>query len=155
MVMKNAEKMILLLLLLALIAVGCAPSMSADSYTRSAAREVQSVEEGEVVYVREVMIEGTKSGFGTIAGGALGYALGRTVGGGSGKQIAKTAGAVGGAVAGSVAEEKMTQQKGLEITIELNSGEVIAIVQAADVPFNVGDTVRVLRRPNGEARVVQ
>ncbi len=153
--MENVKRMVLLLALVSLIAVGCAPSMSGDSYTRGAARQVQTVEEGEVIYVREVMIEGTKTGFGTLAGGALGYALGRTVGGGSGKQIAKTAGAVGGAMAGSVVEEKATQQKGLEITVKLDNGEVIAIVQAADVYFDEGDLVRVLRRPNGEARVVQ
>lgn len=153
--MKYLIRMGLLSILVVFIVNGCAPSMSGSSYTRSQARQVQTVEEGEVVYVREVMIEGTKSGFGTLAGGALGYALGRTVGGGSGKKIAKTAGAVGGAVAGSVVEEKMTQQKGLEITVKLDSGEVIAVVQAADEQFNEGDIVRVLRRPNGEARVVQ
>jgi outer membrane lipoprotein SlyB len=58
-------------------------------------------------------------------------------------------------MAGSVVEEKATQQRGLEITVQLDSGEVIAIVQAADVSFDEGDQVRVLRRPNGEARVVQ
>ena len=153
--MKNLQRMVLLLILLALTASGCASSMSADSYTRSQARQVQTVDEGEVIYVREVMIEGTKSGFGTVAGAALGYALGRTVGGGSGTKIAKTAGAVGGAMAGSAVEEKATQQKALEITVKLDNGEVIAVVQAADVPFDEGDLVRVIRRPNGEARVVQ
>ena len=135
--------------------IGCAPSMSSNSYTRGAARQVQTVEEGEVVYVREVMIEGTKTGFGTIAGGIMGRALGGGVGGGSGKKMAKAAGTFGGAVAGSVIEEKATQQKGLEITVKLESGEVIAIVQSADVVIEEGDLVRVLRRPNGEARVVQ
>ncbi len=153
--MDNIKKIGLLLILLAFITSACAPSMSANSYTRTQARQVQTVHEGEVVYIREVMIEGTKSGFGTLAGGALGYALGRTVGGGSGQKIAKTAGAVGGAVAGSAIEEKATQQKGLEITVKLETGEVIAVVQAADVYFEEGDLVRVLRRPDGTARVVQ
>jgi len=153
--MENVKRMILFLTLLVLTVGGCASSMSPDSYSRSQARQVQTVEEGEVIYVREVMIEGTKSGFGTIAGAALGYSLGRTIGGGSGTKIAKTAGAVGGAMAGSAIEEKATQQKALEITVKLDNGEVIAIVQAADVPFDEGDSVRVIRRPNGEARVVQ
>jgi outer membrane lipoprotein SlyB len=58
-------------------------------------------------------------------------------------------------MAGSAVEEKATQQKALEITVKLDNGEVIAIVQEADVPFDEGDSVRVIRRPNGEARVVQ
>jgi outer membrane lipoprotein SlyB len=58
--MKTA-KIGLLLILIGLIAVGCAPSMSGSAYSRDQARKVQTVHEGEVIMVREVLIEGTKS----------------------------------------------------------------------------------------------
>ncbi|UCD35896.1 MAG: hypothetical protein JSU90_03420 [Nitrospiraceae bacterium] len=143
------------LILFAFIAVGCAPSMSGDVYSRDQARQVQTVDEGEVIMVREVLIEGTKSPFGAIAGGIMGYALGSAVGSGSGRTIARAAGTVGGAAAGAGIEEAATRQPGLEITVKLDNGEVVSIVQAADRDFRVGDEVKVLRRPGGEARVIQ
>jgi len=73
--------------------------------------------------VREVLIEGTKSGLGGLAGGVMGFALGNTVGGGSGKGVARAAGTVAGAAAGGAIEEGATRQKGLEITVKLDNGE--------------------------------
>ena len=152
--MKTA-KIGLLLILIGLIAVGCAPSMSGSAYSRDQARKVQTVHEGEVIMVREVLIEGTKSGLGGLAGGVMGFALGSTVGGGSGKGVAMAAGTVAGAAAGAAIEESATRQTGLEITIKLDNGQVVSIVQAADERFDEGDLVRVLRRPDGTARVIQ
>ena len=91
-----------LLLIVALVAIsGCAPSTSGSTYSRHEAKSVQRAQHGEVIYVREVAIEGT-SGLGTIAGGVMGYALGSAVGGGSGNKIAKTGGAIAGAAAGGL-----------------------------------------------------
>jgi outer membrane lipoprotein SlyB len=140
---------------LTLIAGGCASSTSGNVYSRKDAQKVQTVDEGEVILVREVTIEGTKSGLGGLAGGIMGFAVGGTIGGGSGKGVARAAGAVGGAAAGAAVEEKSTRQTGLEITVELDNGQVIAVVQAADEQFDEGDRVRVLRRPDGSARVLQ
>lgn len=50
--------------------------MSGSVYSRDEARKVQTVHEGEVIMVREVLIEGTKSGLGGLAGGIMGFALG-------------------------------------------------------------------------------
>jgi outer membrane lipoprotein SlyB len=145
----------LIVVALGLALAGCASSLSGDVYSRDEARQVQSVDEGEVIMVREVMIEGTKSGAGAVAGGIMGYAVGSAVGSGSGRTIARAAGTVGGAAAGAGVEEAATRQQGLEITVQLESGEVVAIVQAADREFRVGDEVKVLRRPDGSARVIQ
>ena len=150
----NGIKIIVTTLLLFCL-TGCASSMSGTSYSRNQARQVQTVQQGTVIHVQQVHIEGTKSPLGAIAGGFMGYALGNTIGGGSGKTIARTAGAIGGAVAGAAIEEKATSQMGLEITIELDDENVIAVVQGAEEHFDVGDRVRVLRNPDGSARVVQ
>lgn len=141
-----------LCLIAALSFWGCASSMSGSAYSRDQARQIQTVREGTVVAVRPVQIEGTKSGLGTIAGGILGGALGSAVGEGSGQVIAIAAGGVGGAVAGSAVEEGVTRQNGLEISVKFDSGETVAIVQAADEQFAVGERVRVIQGAEG-ARV--
>ena len=148
-------KVLLPVILMYVTLSGCAPSMSPDVYSREKAQKVQTVHEGKVVMVREVLIEGTKSGLGGIGGGIMGFVLGSAVGKGAGRNIARAGGAIGGALAGSAIEEGVTRQKGLEITVELDNGEVISIVQAADREFRIGDEVNVLRRPDGSARVVQ
>jgi outer membrane lipoprotein SlyB len=143
--------------ILLLLATGCATSSpsSANTVRRSETGRVQSLEEGEVVMVREVTIEGTSGVGGAVAGGVLGYAVGNTIGGGSGRTLARAAGTVGGAAVGSRAQQAATTERGLEITVQLESGEVVVIVQAADEHFDAGDKVRVLRRSDGGARVTQ
>jgi outer membrane lipoprotein SlyB len=141
--------------LVALVATGCASSMSGSTYSRDQAQKVQTVHEGEVIMVREVQIEGTKSGLGGVAGGLMGAVVGSTIGKGGGRRIATAAGGIAGAGAGAAIEENATRQKGLEITVQLDNGEAVSIVQAADEEFNEGDLVRVLRRPDGTARVIQ
>ena len=141
--------MVVLSVALVLVISGCASSLSGSTYSRDQARQVQTVREGTVVDVRPVNIEGTKSGVGAISGGVLGGAVGQTIGGGTGRILATGVGAVGGAIAGSVVEEGVTRQEGLEITVELDSGETIAIVQAADEYFGIGDRVKLLHGPDG------
>jgi outer membrane lipoprotein SlyB len=151
----NAKQGSVVLLLVVFVACGCASNTSSNVYSREEAQKAQRVDEGEVLFVREVTIEGSKSGLGGLAGGIMGFAIGGTVGGGSGRGVARAAGAVAGAAAGSAVEKESTRQTGLEITVQLDNGEVVAVVQAADEQFDVGDSVKVLRRPDGAARVIQ
>jgi outer membrane lipoprotein SlyB len=146
---------VLILLCMAIVGCGTPSSHSSNTISRSQAGTVQTVQDGEILYVRPVTIEGSKSPVGAIAGGVLGYTVGNSVGGGRGTKIARVAGAVGGAAAGSAVQQNVTQEQGLEITVQLDSGPIISIVQSADEPFNDGDRVRVLQRPDGTARVIQ
>ncbi|MDP3139034.1 MAG: hypothetical protein Q8N17_22205, partial [Burkholderiaceae bacterium] len=57
---------------LAIAVSGCAPSMSGGAYTREQARREQSVRLGVVESVRQVQIEGTRSGIGPAAGAVVG-----------------------------------------------------------------------------------
>jgi len=132
---------------------GCASSRSGEVYTRDQARQVQTVQLGTVEFVKEVPIEGSKSGLGTAAGGLIGGVAGSLIGDGKGSTLAALGGAVAGAVVGTASEEKLTMLSGLEITIKLDSGTVIAVVQEDDVSFVVGDRVRVLSGRNGTTRV--
>ena len=64
-------------------------------------------------------------------------------------------GAVAGAVAGEAVEERVTRQQGLQITVDLDEGSTVAIVQGADQAFAVGERVKVLRGQRGAARVTK
>ena len=148
-------RLILALTLIVSVMVGCASRTSSNVYSREQAQRVQHVDEGQIINVRPVEIEGSVSGLGAIAGAIIGHAVGGTIGEGSGQEVARALGTIGGALLGTAAEEGASHQKGLEITVQLDYGEVIAIIQAADEGLQVGDRVRVLRLADGSARVVQ
>jgi len=135
---------LLIVALLSILTVACASSNSGSVYKRDDARKVQTVRTGVVESVRTVKLEGTKSPVGTIAGGAVGGIAGSSVGGGRGSAIAAVIGAVVGGLAGSAAEEGITRKDGLEITVKLDGGSMIAIVQEADEAFSPGDKVRIV-----------
>ena len=141
------------LALLAFIIQGCAPSASGKVYTRDQARQGMQVHYGTVQQVSEVTIEGTESGLGTLAGGALGAGVGQTMGSGAGRTLGAIVGGVAGVFAGKAAEKGMTTKAALEIVVTLDNGEILSVVQESDVVFGVGDRVRVLRGTDGTSRV--
>ena len=144
----------LLLISVALLA-GCATSKSGDVYTRDQARQEQTVRMGVIESLREVQLEGTKSPVGAIAGAAVGGVAGGTLGHGAGSTVAAVLGAVAGGLAGSAIEEGVTRKPALEITVKLDNGQFVSIVQEGDArDFRPGDRVRVLSG-RGESRVTR
>lgn len=139
----QATKMTVILLLV-FIVTGCATSRSGMLYTREQARQVQQVETGVVVQVTQVQIEGTKTPIGALGGAAIGSIAGSSVGKGKGSDIAAIVGGMVGWLVGSAVEEGTTRKNALEITVKLDSGTVISVVQEADVPFTTGDRIRLL-----------
>jgi outer membrane lipoprotein SlyB len=134
-------------LFLVLLLGACASSMSGSVYKRGEARAKAAVEYGVVEAVRRVRIEGTKSRVGESAGAVLGGAgavYGARNSGGYGQAAAGAGGAVVGGLAGAAAEELLTRSGGLEITIRLDSGRPIAVVQAGQENFQPGDRVLVV-----------
>lgn len=132
---------------------GCAGSRSGEVYTRDQARQEMTVRMGVVESVRPVALEGTRSGVGSLAGAAVGGVAGSSVGGGKGQVVGAILGAVAGGVAGHAIEEGSTRKPGMEITVRLDSGQIIAVVQEGDSEqFRSGDRVRVLSG-RGETRV--
>ena len=122
----------------------CATGVGGDDYSRDQTRREQTVRMGVVDSVREVRIDGTRSGVGAVAGGVVGGVAGSTVGQGRGSTVGAVLGSVAGGVAGQAAEQGATRQTGLEIMVKLDSGRLIAVTQAADESFKPGDRVRVL-----------
>lgn len=145
---------VITVLVAAAVMSGCmATSKSGEVYSREQAQLAMTVRLGIVEFVKEVKVEGSKSGFGVVAGGVAGGVAGSTVGGGKGSTLAALGGAAIGALAGNLIEEKVTDFDGLEITVKLDNGEVLAVVQKADVMFAVGDRVRILTGRDGTVRV--
>lgn len=129
----------------ALLLQGCATGNSASVYSSSQAQREQIVRMGIVQSVREVTIDAGETGIGALAGGAVGgIAAGSNIGGGRGALVSGILGAVAGGAAGHAIEGKLRKQKGLEIMVKLDSGELRAITQAADQEFRPGDRVRLL-----------
>lgn len=124
--------------------VGCASSMSGEAYTRGQARQVQDVKMATVESVRDIMIEGTKTPIGAGAGAILGGVMGGNSNSRNVSAIGSVLGSVVGGMAGAAAEEGITRQAGYEITVKFDDGKMIAVAQAADEKFAVGDKVRVL-----------
>ena len=132
---------------------GCPSANSGTTFSRDETLHAQNVLYGTVTDVRAGKIEGTKSAVGGIAGGVAGAAVGNLFGGGKGNTIATVAGALGGAAAGAAAEESLTAKNGLQITVQLDNGQTVVIVQEADVMFQVNQRVRVVSRPGAKDRV--
>lgn len=139
----NARAILGTIALAALLA-GCASSNSGSVYSREQTRQVQTVKMGVIESVRTVRIEGTNSGIGTGTGAVVGGVAGSSAGGGKGKILTTVVGAVAGGLAGSAAEGKLTEKDGLELTVKLDNGTMLAIVQEADEQFHPGERVRVL-----------
>jgi outer membrane lipoprotein SlyB len=125
---------------------GCVSGLQGSTYSRSEARQVQEVEFGTVLSTNPVVIEGKQSGAGQLPGAIIGGVAGSSVGEGKGQQIFTILGAVGGAVVGSMIEEQATRTQGLELTIKMDSGKTLSIVQEVDNVnvFREGQRVRVL-----------
>lgn len=138
-----------------LATVGCAPPASGRVYSRQEARTAWDVRYGKVAAIEEAVIEGRRTPLGRIGGGLIGYQVGRTVGDGSGRRIAGAVGAVAGAVAGQAIEEHATREDAWQITVDLDGGRTIAVVQAQDQSFQVGEQVRIYMRRDGAARVAK
>ena len=130
----------------AAIFAGCAqPGLGGGNYTRGQVRGEQSVRVGTVESVRDVIIDARDTGTGTLAGAAIGGVAGSTVGGGSrANAVGAIAGAVVGGIIGSAVEKNSNDRKGVEVTIRLEGGKLIAITQEKDEEFRVGDRVRIL-----------
>ena len=136
----------IVLLLITTVFAGCASNLSGDSYSRSEAREVHDVDYGVIEQLRPVNIEGTKTPIGSVAGAAIGGIAGSSVGGRTVGRVMAVIGAVAGGLAGAAIEEGVTRTRGVEITLKLDSGRTIAVVQqlSPNERFEVGERVRLI-----------
>lgn len=139
----------------ALVLGGCASGLGGGTYSRGEARRAMVVQFGTIEGVRGVQLEGTKSPVGTVSGAAVGGIAGSSVGGGRGSAIGAVLGAVAGGLAGSAIEEGVTRKPGVEVTVQLDNGQYLAVVQEDEGErFMLGERVRILR-DGGTTRVAR
>ena len=141
---RKIEKIRAAAILAAALAGGCAPVPGGGDNPVSQARREQTVRLGVVDSVRDVQREGARSGVGAGAGAVLGGIGGSTAGHGRSSAVGAVVGSVAGGVAGQAAEEAATRKPGLEITIKLDNGQLIAVTQGPGETFSAGERVRVL-----------
>lgn|GEM_PF-247175 len=127
---------------------------SAMNYNTMQAGQLQQVQTGTVISLMAVNIAPSHTGVGTTGGALAGAVAGSSIGGGRGSLALGLIGAVVGGIAGSMAEGHVMAQKGEQITIRLDSGNTVAVTQAADIPIKVGDRVEILTSGYGHARVI-
>ena len=131
---------------------GCATNDGPRNYSAREERTVQTVQYGTVQGVRTVQVDKDGAPVGTIAGAAVGGILGSQVGHGAGSGVAAILGAVGGGLAGNAIEHRVSEHEAQEITVRLDNGSTIAVVQGGAAELRPGDRVQVLSGPGG-ARV--
>ncbi|EAS62622.1 glycine zipper 2TM domain-containing protein [Photobacterium angustum] len=134
---------------------GCAANPYGNAYNVNDARQMQEVYYGTVVRTQAVTLNGNGNGIGTLAGGAIGGILGSGVGGGTGSEIATIGGALLGGYLGNEAGEQVTKRNGVNLTIKLDSGRTVSIVQQVNpnVMFHAGERVQINISDDGTSRV--
>ena len=146
------------LALMSAATLGACASSSPDVIQRGDTQRMAKVEDGVVLSVRTVVVDGSQSGIGATVGGVVGGIAGANAGGReAGGAIASILGAVAGAAVGNVAERFSTKEEAVELLIQLKGGERRAIVQAkgtevllagdAVILVTTGNKVRVTKAP--------
>ena len=154
--MKNIVQSLGMVALVAVLSA-CATS-SPDVINRQDAQVAALVQDGVIISIRPVTVDGSQTGMGAAAGGVVGAMVGS---GGSGIQREQVSlGILAGlaaAVAGNAIERMATREEAFEIIVQLRNGDRRAIVQAkgnetllAGDPVIIvtsGNKIRVTRAP--------
>lgn len=154
--MKNYLKPSLALVLV--MAVAACSTSSPDVISRNDTQRMAQVQDGVVLSVRPVVVEGSQSGVGGVVGGVVG-AVGGYAGSGVQReaQVLGVLASVAGAAAGNAIERYSTREEAVEVLVQLKGGERRAIVQAkggeilapgdAVILVTTGAKVRITKAP--------
>jgi outer membrane lipoprotein SlyB len=140
---------------LAMSLVACASS-SPDVIQRGDAQRMSQVEDGVVLTVRSVVVDGSQSGIGATIGGVTGAVAGATRGGSNAESnvIGLLVG-VAGAAAGNAIERFTTREDAVEVLVQLKNGERRAVVQAKGEQALVPGDAVILITTAGKVRIAK
>ena len=138
------------------LALGACASSSPDVVQRGDAQRMSQVQDGVLLSIRTVTIDGSQSGIGATVGGVTGAVAGATRGsGGAESSVIGLLVGVAGAAAGNAIERMSTREEANELLIQLRGGERRAIVQAKGSETLVpGDQV-IIVTTGGKVRVTK
>jgi outer membrane lipoprotein SlyB len=130
----------------ALLVAACAPMPPAVVYAPQQAMRAQTVELGFVEAMRDVRIGGARTGVGGASGAMVGSIAGSYAGGSWQANVAGSiVGAILGAMIGSAVEESATSRPGVEVSVRLDNGGLVVVVQDAELDaLRPGERVRVI-----------
>jgi outer membrane lipoprotein SlyB len=154
---EKMRKLFRIALVVSIVAVlGACASSSPDVIKRGDAQRMALVEDGVVLTIRSVVVDGSQSGVGAAVGGVVGAIGGY---GGSGvqreAQVLGVLAGVAGAAAGNAIERFSTKEEAFEILVQLKGGERRAIVLAkGGEKLEAGDAV-IIVTTGGKVRVTK
>jgi len=131
----------------AALSAGCSsPSSSLPVYDSAQTGQVISSQKGEIIAVRDVVIKAPSRHSGSVGPGSqIGAATAAAAVMGSPIAAASAVGSVIGGMAGARADDRM----GEEITIAIEGGKSVIVVQErGEPPFAVGERVAILQGAN-------
>jgi len=133
---------------------GC-QTANPDVINRDDAQRMSSVQDGTILSIRPVTIDGSQSGGGAVAGAVAGGVAGSNAGGPRTGAIVGLAGAIAGGVLGNVVERQVTKEDAVEILIQLKNGDRRSVVQGkGQEVLAAGDAV-ILITTGGKVRVTK
>ena len=138
-----------------LFLAGCA-SQTGQSYSSDQTRRASEVQMGIITHLNAAYIDNNPTLLGSLGGAVVGGVVGGTIGSGRGRTLATLGGSIIGALAGAGVEKALNSKDALEITVMLDNGTTLAIVQELgdeERSFLVGSRVRVLFGAGDSARV--
>jgi len=144
--MHEMTRILFASVLAASLLAGCASTPGDDDADARGAQQQAEQKEypGVVENVREIEMDSERSSVAPMAGAVIGGSVGGSVGSGRGATVGAVIGSVAGAVAGEAAAQAGTRP-GLEITVRLDAGRVIAVTQpVGKESFKPGERVRVV-----------
>jgi outer membrane lipoprotein SlyB len=128
-----------------LFLAGCQARSNLPVYRASEANTVRTAQTGTVDSVRAVLIQGdggVRTSIGQNVGGSLGRAV--ATGGNPVTAVAGAAGSALGQIAGAAVEKNVAATEGQEVTVVLDSGSVVTIIQKNNPPFVGGERVQIV-----------
>jgi outer membrane lipoprotein SlyB len=135
-------------MLVAALVAGCA-DMGGSRYGEQAAPVTtagvpETARNGRITALETVQVDKDyKFGVGTVVGAVAGGIIGHQFGGGSGQTLLTIAGTLAGAAAGTAAESKINRQDAQKVTVAMESGGTVSIVQPVDTRLGNGMNVRI------------
>lgn len=138
------------------LALGACATSSPDVIQRGDAQRMSQVQDGVLLSIRTVTVDGSQSGIGATVGGVTGAVAGATRGaGGAESSVIGLLVGVAGAVAGNTIERMATREDANELLIQLRGGERRAIVQAKGSETLVPGDAVIIVTTGGKVRVTK
>jgi outer membrane lipoprotein SlyB len=138
------------------LALGACATSSPDVVQRGDAQRMAQVQDGVLLSIRTVTVDGSQSGIGAAVGGVTGAVAGASRGGSNAESnvIGLLVG-VAGAVAGNAVERMATREEANELLIQIKGGERRAIIQAKGSETLVPGDAVIIVTTGGKVRVTK